>query len=93
MNSSRLASNYEEANTWMKLHITMANYHAKRYRWTKRSLVKNCPRMQPINCGCKTKFVSVYENVLKYLRNAHELVDVMSVTAQVQHILLKKDLL
>ena len=32
INSSLLASNYEEANTRMELYITMANYHPKRYR-------------------------------------------------------------
>ena len=35
---SHLAS-YEGANTRMELHITMANYHAKRYIWTKSTLV------------------------------------------------------
>ena len=33
------------------------------------------------------------ENVLKYLGNAHQLVDVISLTAQVLHILFKIDLL
>ena len=33
------------------------------------------------------------ENVLKYLGNTHQLVDVISLTAQVLHILLKLDLL
>ena len=39
INEFHLASYNEEANTRMELHITMANYHAKRYRWTKSSLV------------------------------------------------------
>ena len=34
-----MASFYEEAKTSMELHITMANYHAKSYRWAKSSLV------------------------------------------------------
>ena len=61
----------------MELHIIMANYHAKRYRWTKSILATIVRVCSLLAVDARQNVCQCDKSILKYLGNAHQLVDVM----------------